>query len=45
MACDGCPPLAELLKRFDAAGGRYYVCPGCFNAKQLDASALSAARN
>jgi predicted peroxiredoxin len=40
VACDGCPPLAELVKRFDAAGGRYYVCPVCVTAKQLDASAL-----
>lgn len=39
-ACDGCPPLAELLKRFEAAGGTYYVCPICFNAKELEASAL-----
>jgi predicted peroxiredoxin len=35
VACEGCPPLAELVKRYDAAGGRYYVCPICFNAKQL----------
>src|ERR687885_2911035 len=36
VACDGCPPLAELVKRYQAAGGQYYVCPVCFNAKQLD---------
>ena len=36
VACDGCPPpLADLVKRYEAAGGRYYVCPICFNAKQL----------
>lgn len=40
VACDGCPPLTDLLKRYEAAGGRYYVCPICFNAKQLDAQAL-----
>lgn len=40
VACDGCPPLADLAKRYDAAGGRYYVCPICFNAKQLDEDAL-----
>ena len=40
VACDGCPPLADLVKRYEAAGGRYYVCPVCFNAKQLDASNL-----
>ncbi|MGW6929818.1 DsrE family protein [Lentzea sp. NPDC054927] len=39
-ACDGCPPLADLFKRYEAAGGRYYVCPLCFNAKQLDAGEL-----
>lgn len=42
VACDGCPPLAELVKRFEAAGGRYYVCPICFNAKSLDAGTLIA---
>jgi predicted peroxiredoxin len=42
VACDGCPPLAELVKRFEAAGGRYYVCPVCFNAKKLDAGSLIA---
>jgi predicted peroxiredoxin len=40
IACDGCPPLADLFKRFEAAGGQYYVCPICFNTKQLDAEAL-----
>ena len=42
VACDGCPPLAELVKRYQAAGGRFYVCPVCFNAKQLDKQALIA---
>ena len=41
-ACDGCPPLEELLKRYEAAGGRYFVCPVCFNSKQLDAGTLIA---
>jgi predicted peroxiredoxin len=40
VGCDGCPPLAELLKRYEAAGGRYYVCPICFNAKRLEPKAL-----
>lgn len=40
IACEGCPPLADLLKRYEAAGGRYYVCPICFNAKRLEADAL-----
>jgi predicted peroxiredoxin len=40
VACEGCPPLPELMKRYDAAGGRYYVCPICFNAKKLDEGKL-----
>lgn len=40
VGCDGCPPLVDLVKRYEAAGGRYYVCPICFNTKQLDADAL-----
>jgi predicted peroxiredoxin len=40
VACQGCPPLADLLKRYEAAGGRYYVCPICFNAKKLDTAGL-----
>jgi predicted peroxiredoxin len=39
-ACEGCPPLADLMKRYETAGGRYYVCPICFNAKHLDADQL-----
>jgi predicted peroxiredoxin len=41
-ACEGCPPLADLIKRYEAAGGRYFVCPICFNAKHLDADKLIA---
>ena len=40
VACDGCPPLPDLFKRYEAAGGRYFVCPVCWNAKQLDESTL-----
>jgi predicted peroxiredoxin len=39
-ACDGCPGLSDLMKRFDAAGGELLVCPVCFNARQLDADGL-----
>jgi len=42
VACDGCPPLPELMKRYEAAGGRYYVCPVCFNTKKLDDANLIA---
>ena len=41
VACEGCPPLAELVKRYEAAGGRYYVCPICFNAKNLSPASLT----
>jgi predicted peroxiredoxin len=41
-ACDGCPPLSDLLKRYADAGGSYYVCPICFDAKQLDRDNLIA---
>ena len=40
VACDGCPPLADLVQRYEAAGGRYFVCPVCFNSKKLDSDAL-----
>jgi predicted peroxiredoxin len=42
VACDGCPPLQDLMKRFEAAGGRYYVCPICFTTKKLDDKQLVA---
>jgi len=42
VACDGCPPLADLVKRYEAAGGRYFVCPVCFNSKKLDSDTLIA---
>ena len=43
IACDGCPPLAELVKRYEAADGRYYVCPICFNAKKFSQDSLIGA--
>ncbi len=41
-ACDGCPPLPDLLSRYDKAGGRFLVCPICFNARKLDDTRLLA---
>lgn len=41
-ACEGCPPLTDLLQRYEAAGGEYLVCPICFDAKRLDAEELIA---
>ena len=43
VACEGCPPLPDLMKRYETAGGRYYVCPICFDAKKLDKTKLIAA--
>ena len=42
VACEGCPPIPDLIKRFDAAGGEVLVCPICFNARKLDESTLSS---
>jgi len=42
VACDGCPPLRDLLARYEKADGKYMVCPVCFNAKQLDQGCLIA---
>src|SRR4051812_12679364 len=39
-ACAGCPPLPELLDRYEQAEGRFLVCPICFHAKQLDEADL-----
>jgi predicted peroxiredoxin len=36
IACDGCPPLPDLLDRYRKAGGSYMVCSICVEAKQLD---------
>ena len=35
-ACQGCPPLEDLMVRYAAAGGRFLVCPICFDARHLD---------
>ena len=40
VACDGCPPLPDLLARYEQAGGRYLVCPICFQARKLDEDQL-----
>ena len=42
VACDGCPSIPDLMKRYEAAGGVYYVCPVCFNAKKLNPDDLIA---
>lgn len=40
VACEGCPPLESLVQRYAAAGGRYLVCPICFDARHLDKGEL-----
>jgi predicted peroxiredoxin len=35
VACEGCPSLPDLTKRYEAAGGTYLVCPICFTARHL----------
>lgn len=40
VACDGCPPIEDLVKRYEAAGGRYFVCPICVSARRLDPDTL-----
>jgi len=35
VACEGCPPLPDLVKRYREAAGQYLVCPICFNARHL----------
>lgn len=40
VACDGCPPLGDLVSRYEAAGGRFLVCPICFDARKLDRDRL-----
>ncbi|MDR2988577.1 MAG: DsrE family protein [Nocardiopsaceae bacterium] len=38
VACDSCPSLADLLERYDKAGGRFLVCPVCMQARNVDPS-------
>lgn len=40
VACEGCPSLPSLMQRYEAAGGRWLVCPICFAARQLDGADL-----
>ena len=35
VACEGCPSLRSLVDRYAAAGGRFLVCPICFNTRRL----------
>ena len=42
VACDGCPPIEDLAKRYEAAGGEWLVCPVCFNARRMEGAVLTA---
>jgi predicted peroxiredoxin len=42
VACDGCPPLSQLLDQYAGGGGELLVCPICFNARKLDENAMIA---
>ncbi len=39
-ACEGCPALPDLIERYLSAGGRFLVCPICFNSRKLDETRL-----
>jgi predicted peroxiredoxin len=39
-ACDGCPPIHDLMARYQVAGGTFLVCPICFNSRQLAEASL-----
>lgn len=39
-ACEGCPPLEDLVRRYAEAGGHFLVCPICFESKHLDQGGL-----
>ena len=40
VACEGCPPIPELMQRLETAGGQLLTCPICFNARRLDETTL-----
>jgi len=40
VACEGCPPIEDLVKRYAAAGGEYLACPICFDSRHLSADSL-----
>jgi predicted peroxiredoxin len=40
VACDGCPPLADLFRQYAESGGELFVCPICFKSRKLDEGSL-----
>ena len=41
VACEGCPPLSQLLEQFASGGGELLTCPICFNARKLSEGDLA----
>jgi predicted peroxiredoxin len=42
VACEGCPPLADLAERYDKADGRFLVCPICMQTRNVDPAGFVA---
>jgi len=42
VACEGCPPLADLLERYAKADGQFLVCPVCMKARHVDPAGFVA---
>lgn len=42
VGCDGCPPITDLMQRYEKASGRFYVCPICINSRNLQDAQLVA---
>ncbi|WOO98140.1 DsrE family protein [Micrococcus terreus] len=40
VACDGCPPLVDLMQRYADAGGTYIACGICVKSKGIDPTTL-----
>lgn len=36
VACEGCPPLENLMSRYAAAGGQMIACGVCIDSKGID---------
>lgn len=41
VACDGCPPLRQLLEQFATGQGELLACPICFSARKLSEDGLA----
>jgi predicted peroxiredoxin len=42
VACEGCPPLSQLVEQFADGQGELLACPICFNARKLSEDELAA---